>query len=1176
MFFLLVYDALSDEILSGLSIVYAPDVIGVDRIFMVAVKSEADRVEIKPVPPDGISLVDRTQCSDSEGVSRFYFRALKPAEKAEIKFIVNTREIVVPLSVWSFDDLRKFRILKGVQLPRRWPLGKLLPELKQIQTVTTAEGTVALKGKPGGAAVWLGRFDDDIWAMQPDSTIPRWHWVNLSSGCPVHGTEIYRTKAYYPWEVDLSWPWKWRIKCPVGGETYPSNDFANGDMTSGAFPDDGIGGGCLYDGKKYGFIAQIAQTYCHQMLRVAPECAQGYLATGDPRYAHKALVALCRLAVEHAYLATMTQHRHRNSVKQVERFGPAPFREGPFIVRTGLTVYGEDEPQYQWLHAEAYDRIFPAIDQDIEIIQFLQKKGFRVNTYEDVRRFIEENLFAVWMQATMDNAFQSNEPYDQRGFARMAEVLNYRSGTDFMDWLYDGEGSMRVMLSNCFFRDGSPYEATGGYNGMHVSAIGPVINSIEHMRKLRPGLYPESRYPDMANSPKYHQIFDFDMGTVTIDRAYPSIGDDTGYSGYNGYPDYKKLPHKTWQSGGAAAYEDAYRCFHDPKFAWALVHDKNWQPSTDFPFSRQELEQAAKQWPDSWNDGSTIYDGYGIAILRSGKGVQKRTLWIHYGSARFHGHDDMMDIGLQGYEGVLLSHLGYPRNWGAWEGNWMTHHVARQIPFQNMTGQAQILADTGPVHLASIHAQSFADGVDNGKGYTLIPDNWQDRCLVLVDVDAERFYGVDIYKIMGGKEHWFSFYAQEGDFATRGITLKKQLEGTLAGSEVPYGDPKWLKEHGCSLGNYGWAGPMFCFPHLYNVESGKPEGGWSADWRLKNADDLHLRLNVMEAKNMGVSICDGKSPVGGSPYEMKWILLNKKGIEPVRSLVASVIEPYIKKPVVQEASPVKLSGADKDGFSAQGYKLRVGQRTDTLLFSDTPEVQRNTEDGLRFAGRFGFYAEEAGRSVSMALIGGTCLAKNGFEIKLDSPEYHGKITQVDRKNETMIISPAPSEPAKMVGAYIFIKNPNRQSAYKVQAVATTPEGVQVKLYLDACIGRGHITGVDDFKVLTSTPFPLHHFRYYHGARLVNTSHTAEYHLIEVRDKKAAIIDAAVHPEAGRSKIASEFPTDSWFEVYDYGVGDDVVWPYSVSMVRIAADTYRITSPVGAHLSIPSGVQVVYQ
>ncbi|NQU11447.1 glycosyltransferase family 39 protein, partial [bacterium] len=77
--------------------------------------------------------------------------------------------LLVPVVVWSFDDLREFRTLKGVQLPRRWPLGEPLPELKQQQLFPT--GAEDKTGK--GAGGWLDVADDVIWEMQPDSTIPR-------------------------------------------------------------------------------------------------------------------------------------------------------------------------------------------------------------------------------------------------------------------------------------------------------------------------------------------------------------------------------------------------------------------------------------------------------------------------------------------------------------------------------------------------------------------------------------------------------------------------------------------------------------------------------------------------------------------------------------------------------------------------------------------------------------------------------------------------------------------------------------------------------------------------------------------------------------------------------------------------------------------------------------------
>lgn len=1125
-------------------VVYAPDVVGVDRMFMVALKVPTDAPAIRVTVPEGVTLFDRTPPPTKAEVRKFYFRALKAAKKAEIRFSLPQGEVVVPVEIWSFEDLRQFRTLKGVQLPRRWPLGETLPELKQGQTVTTeAEKAAYRKRGPGAGARWLEVSDDDLWAIQPDSTIPRWHWVNLRLGCPIHGAEIYRVRAYYPWAKDTSLPHRWKIRCPLGKEEYPSNDFAQGDMTSGDFPDDGFGGGCLYKGNRYGFIAEICQAYCHQALRIAPACAEGYLATEDPRYVHKALVALCRLAVEYAYLATMTQHRHRNSRRQVERFGPAPFSEGPCLAGSGFTVYCIDQPGYQWRQAEAYDRIFPAIDRDSEIIPFLQRKGYEVKTHEDVRRFIEENLFAVWLQGTMDGACASNEPYPQRGFARLAEVLNYERGAEFMDWLYDGGGKMRIFIPNTFFRDGAPYESTGGYNGMHVSALGPIIESIEHLRQLRPEVYPEAKYPNLTKSRRYHNIFDFAMDTVTIDRTYPSIGDS------GGHPVYKRLPKITWQNGGVEAFEHAYRVFRDPKFAWALVHHRGWQPSVDFPFTREEMEREAANWPEDWNDRSSLHDGYGIAILRGGEGEDKRAFWMYYGHARGHLHDDLMDIGLQAYQGTLLSHLGYPRQWGYWEKCWMTHNLARQIPFVQMTATAQLFADAGPVHVAEARAQGFVDEVDRGKGYRLLPDYWQRRMLVLVDVGRDQFYCVDLYRISGGKEHWWCFHAQEGEFTTQGLALTQQEGGTLAGAQVPYGDPKWLKEHGCGFGLYGWRGLMFGFPHLYNVERARPQGVWSADWALKDANGLHLRLTVLSPPSAEVAICDGKSPAGGSPYEMKWVLIHNRAEAPVKTQVLSIIEPYADQPLIREVRPLKVSGADEAGFPAFGCVVRLADRTDTILVSADPTVERTAEGEFEFAGRFGFYSERDGVPIVMVLVGGTKLVKGQFGITSDSPEYRAKITQVDRATETITVSPAPANPGDMVGNYLFITNPVRRIAYKVLGAEKTAEGAKLRLNLDSRIGTGKVTGVGDHRVLTSTPFILHRYRYYHGARLVNAARNAEYRIIEVRSGKWALIDPAIHPEAKADKLKREFPAGSWFEVYDYGVGDEVVWPRVTSVTQ---------------------------
>ena len=44
------------------------------------------------------------------------------------------------------------------------------------------------------------------------------------------------------------------------------------------------------------------------------------------------------------------------------------------------------------------------------------------------------------------------------------------------------------------------------------------------------------------------------------------------------------------------------------------------------------------------------------------------------------------------------------------------------------------------------------------------------------------------------------------------------------GADVPYGDEGWLRQNASDHEAYGFQGPMFGFPHLYNVRRGTPQG----------------------------------------------------------------------------------------------------------------------------------------------------------------------------------------------------------------------------------------------------------------------------------------------------------------------------------------------------------------
>ncbi|MBU0608326.1 MAG: hypothetical protein KKI08_10610, partial [Armatimonadetes bacterium] len=309
-------------------------------------------------------------------------------------------------------------------------------------------------------------------------------------------------------------------------------------------------------------------------------------------------------------------------------------------------------------------------------------------------------------------------------------------------------------------------------------------------------------------------------------------------------------------------------------------------------------------------------------------------------------------------------------------------------------------------------------------------------------------------------------------------------------------------------------------------------------------------------------------PAGGKPYEMKWLMLHKQAEEAAKSEVVTVMESYRNAPAVRSVEKLAVSGEDESGFAPVGAVVKLGARTDYLMAATDPSVVRTAPGDLKFAGRFGLYAEEGGQPVAISLVGGTEISKGKFGLKLDQPEFRGKITKVDRKLGVATVSPAPPVVEAIVGQMVFLTNDKRRLAYKVLGAKPVPNGVELTLDMDARIGTGRVTGAADFTVKTSTPFTLQRYAYYEGARVVNAKGDAEYRINEVRSGQGAMVDRDLHKEATAAKLAEQFPKDSWFEVYDYGVGDEVVWPYAVSVRRVGPGIYQVKAPVPVVLNLP--------
>jgi len=85
------------------------------------------------------------------------------------------------------------------------------------------------------------------------------------------------------------------------------------------------------------------------------------------------------------------------------------------------------------------------------------------------------------------------------------------------------------------------------------------------------------------------------------------------------------------------------------------------------------------------------------------------------------------------------------------------------------------------------------------------------------------------------------------------------------------------------------------------------------------------------------------------------------------------------------------------------------------------------------------------------------------------------------------------------------------------------------------------------RVATSISFALRGYRYYHDAHLVNAAQMAEYRLNGIHGQ--VFVDGVEHPDAKSGKLKAEFPLDTWIDIYDYGIGDEVVWLLAAAVPR---------------------------
>ena len=894
------------------------------------------------------------------------------------------------------------------------------------------------------ADAFAAQSDEYLWLLQPTTKIARVVPQARRATCPVCGDKVKKVSVWNPFRIDpIKHPYQ--VQCPMCKTWFPSNKYHLGDMTSGNLPDDGDGG--IYKGegpgkgKRFYFLREYAHMcYGTVVVPSLKSLSQAWLISGDKKYAHKGCILLARLATEYPNYGWDDPN-----LKLENRFD-----------RTYLGPWNDRHPHYKWKSggmitdliwetwnledtAYAYDGLYDYMD-DPKVIAFLKKKGMPIKNGEDLRKYIEDYIFRAGMNALLKGKIKGNEGFHQAAALAVALVMDDYSNTrpnskDMVDYAYHGIGHSAYILSNGLTRDGGGHESPN-YNCIKLDFI-RVARLMEEVRKRRPDKFPLEKYPDIFAGPKAKGIFDYYIDIACNDGFYPPIGDCSGI-GSPGKVNRLRAPRYS-----LLAYPHLYlyaiQRYGDPRHARActaqdgsLYTGELWEP-----YPEAKIREGLAR-PDSRIERrSRLLDGYGVAILESGKWPKRRTACLNYTSLRGHRQCDNLSLYLFARGVHLLPDLGYPRTWDyiwQWDWNSMAHNtvtVDETRPRHSIGGGGRLFASADGVHVVTAHHDPYPDGMRLGTKEAR-PVDLYERAVIMIDVDEDRFYTVDLFAVNGGEQHDQSWHAMFIRPEAPDLGWKRQSKGTLAGADVtefaPYTD-RWGRSH--KKGDF----PSY----LTEIRRAKLEKAATWVWKsgLPEGDTLHLHVLPLRGP-AEVIMGRGRSPVWKSG-KLDYLLVRRRVKDGAASRFLTILDAFQKTPVVQEVrvrseNPLVLEVLYADGMDEI-----------TLNIPTTPSrTTAHRPVGVRVRSR-------KGGQLTRDLRVGHFAPNKG-------PGYlQAKIQALDYEKRAITIPVKPgTEEAFAPGRAIRIYNMDCSGLYRIEQAQREGDAIRLTLDTTALFARGPV------------------------------------------------------------------------------------------------------------------------
>ena len=1044
--------------------------------------------------PEGVTLLDQTKAGQGREVTRLYFRSDRGVEDGQITIdLADGRRVSVPLQVLTYrqDIERWIKEVPGIDPSvRKRGRSYYTDELIALAKSNMEQFPKLREGVEAGTQ-YDRLTDAELFAALPSWNVPRQCYSNWPS--PIAGEEIYKRSAFYPWIVRSSTPWK--AQCPVSEQLFPSNDWANDDLTSGDHPDDGWGWdpGTGERSDRAGWIAY----YNHRVLWEGMgghlrRLGLKYLLLGDEEAARRAAVLLCRMAYVYPGMNMRWQ--------QVK----------PKYLRPGrLLVDGNWERNVILIPAcRTYDAIFEYLDRDERLVEFLQAKDPSIRSPQDIKALIDTYLIQVfgwdWIRRELSGGNMGAREEDLAQFAVCADMgeMSDRWIEELFTHAYNSGSNKGGVDDETFIntttREGVVMISALGYAYDYLrskSDTAEILSRVTSPRwKARCNLYDPQLYP------KFRAEFGTWADFVVAGQFGPGYGDSGGPAGsryLQGIPAQLRRE-----------YERAYRRWPTDRIARAIHKAGQREPSLFEQDVWPQVEaQVTKAGPEPPLE-SRVMDGVGFVFLESRAQAEeindRAGIAFRYGYGRGHHHHDNLNIEVFAKGLSVAPELGYPC-WAHPMGDTthVTHHNTGMIDRSN---QYKSTISHGTLELfAGAPEASFADISAQPNGF---PNRVFRRAVCLADAPGGNVYLVDILRLAGGTTRTFCFHGPPYDDFQSNLTFAAPADGAAA-------------RRGLAR-------------NIVEVQTATADGDAWADWKYKEKD---VRLRVGLLGRAGRRYVAGKCAKPDIP-ELRYLFAEEEAEDGATEFIA-VWQPYEGEPFVEQVERLPVEGASEGEFSPVAVRVTLaGGRIDTFLYTFRPEAPLRCGE-LEFQGSFGYWSEQDGKLRAAHLANGAYLRRGEEGIPEMPPAFRAKIAAADYREQTVKLDRKLPE-GELEGRLIYIQGGEHRTAYHIAEVL--PPGDTARLDPNAIIYRSRMVsiGEDRQHLVAEIPPPLEATRgfepgYYNGAALTGEDGKAHYRVTKVEGDRIHLdraADEADFPDVdgdGRRMIA----------IYDMGPGDEV-------------------------------------